>query len=48
MRQYEAAPDAQTDAGAEANALGDARALQQIIEGTSDASHKFRRVEQKR
>ena len=48
MRQHEAALDTQADAGAEADALGDARALQQIIEVTSDAPDKFRHVEQMR
>jgi hypothetical protein len=35
-------------AQAEAEALNDARALQQMIEGTPDASDEFRRIEQKR
>lgn len=38
------APDAEAD-GAEA--LNDARALQQMIEGTPDSSDEFRRIEQK-
>jgi len=38
------APDAQ----AEADALNDARALQQMIEGTPDSTDEFRRIEQKR
>jgi hypothetical protein len=45
-RQDEAAPDTQADA--KADALNDARALQQMIEGTPDASDEFRRIEQKR
>lgn len=43
-RQDDAAPDPQ----AEADALNDARALQQMIEGTPDSSDEFRRIEQKR
>jgi hypothetical protein len=35
-------------AQAEDEALNDARALQQMIEGTPDASDEFRRIEQKR
>ena len=45
-RQDEAAPDTQADA--KADALNDARALQQMIEGTPDSSDEFRRIEQKR
>ena len=37
-----------TRAEKEAEALNDARALQQMIEGTPDASDEFRRIEQKR
>lgn len=37
-----------TNAEKEAEALNDARALQQMIEGTPDASDEFRRIEQKR
>lgn len=44
QRQDDAAPDPQ----AEADALNDARALQQMIEGTPDSSDEFRRIEQKR
>ena len=44
-RQDEMAPDAQADG---ADALNDARALQQMIEGTPDSSDEFRRIEQKR
>lgn len=36
------------DADAKADALNDARALQQMIEGTPDSSDEFRRIEQKR
>ena len=43
-RQDEAAPETE-DEGAEA--LNDARALQQMIEGTPDSSDEFRRIEQK-
>jgi len=42
QRRNEAPPDA------EADALNDARALQQMIEGTADASEEFKRIEQKR
>ena len=38
------APETEAD-GAEA--LNDARALQQMIEGTPDSSDEFRRIEQK-
>ena len=41
----EAPPDAEADG---ADALNDARAFQQMIEGTPDASDEFRRIEQKR
>jgi hypothetical protein len=44
-QQDEAPPDAQADG---ADALNDARALQQMIEGTPDATDEFRRIEQKR
>jgi hypothetical protein len=44
-QQDEAAPHADTDG---ADALNDARALQQMIEGTPDATDEFRRIEQKR
>ena len=44
-RQDEAAPDKE-ESGAEA--LNDARALQQMIEGTPDSSDEFKRIEQKR
>ena len=43
-KQEQAAPDAD----AKADALNDARALQQMIEGTPDSSDEFRRIEQKR
>jgi hypothetical protein len=46
-RQDDAAPDKDREA-AEAEALNDARALQQMIEGTPDSSDEFRRIEQKR
>lgn len=44
-RQDESMPETQADA---ADALNDARALQQMIEGTPDSSDEFRRIEQKR
>ena len=44
-RQEDEAPETK-DEGAEA--LNDARALQQMIEGTPDSSDEFRRIEQKR
>ena len=44
QREDDKAPDAQ----AEADALNDARALQQMIEGTPDSTDEFRRIEQKR
>ena len=44
-RRDEAAPETQADA---AEALNDARALQQMIEGTPDSSDEFKRIEQKR
>lgn len=44
-RRDEAPPDAEADG---ADALNDARALQQMIEGTPDSSDEFRRIEQKR
>jgi hypothetical protein len=40
--------DAALDPQAEADALNDARALQQMMEGTPDSSDEFRRIEQKR
>lgn len=40
--------DAQPAVDAGADALNDARALQQMIEGTPDATDEFRRIEQKR
>ena len=40
------APVPETEADA-AEALNDARALQQMIEGTPDSSDEFRRIEQK-
>ena len=43
-QQEQASPDAD----AKADALNDARALQQMIEGTPDSSDEFRRIEQKR
>jgi hypothetical protein len=44
-RRDEALPDTEADG---ADALNDARALQQMIEGTPDSSDEFRRIEQKR
>nr|WP_314629885.1 hypothetical protein [uncultured Noviherbaspirillum sp.] len=44
QRKDDKAPDAQ----AEADALNDARALQQMIAGTPDSTDEFRRIEQKR
>ena len=44
QRRNEVAPEAE----AQADALNDARALQQMIEGTADASEEFKRIEQKR
>jgi hypothetical protein len=41
------APPSDTEADG-ADALNDARALQQMIEGTPDSSDEFRRIEQKR
>jgi hypothetical protein len=43
-QQEQSAPDADE----KADALNDARALQQMIEGTPDSSDEFRRIEQKR
>lgn len=40
------APAPETEADA-AEALNDARALQQMIEGTPDSTDEFRRIEQK-
>lgn len=45
QRPDEAVPDTEADA---ADALNDARALQQMIEGTPDSSDEFKRIEQKR
>jgi hypothetical protein len=39
------APDTEAQG---ADALNDARALQQMIEGTPDSTDEFRRIEQKR
>jgi hypothetical protein len=48
-RQDEAAPDVDVDVDTDgADALNDARALQQMIEGTPDSLDEFRRIEQKR
>jgi hypothetical protein len=46
-RQDEAAPDVEVEAE-DTYALNDARALQQMIEGTPDTTDEFRRIEQKR
>jgi hypothetical protein len=46
QREAGKAHDAQAEA--EADALNDARALQQMIEGTPDSTDEFRRIEQKR
>ena len=46
QREDDKAPDAQAEA--DADALNDARALQQMIEGTPDSTDEFRRIEQKR
>lgn len=50
QEQEEAARDAEAQRAEaqRAEALNDARALQQMIEGTPDASDEFRRIEQKR
>lgn len=44
-RQDEGRPETEPDS---ADALNDARALQQMIEGTPDSTDEFRRIEQKR
>jgi hypothetical protein len=44
-QQDDVTPDAEADG---ADALNDARALQQMIEGTPDSSDEFQRIEQKR
>ena len=46
-KQDRAVPDAAAETDG-ADALNDARALQQMIEGTPDSSDEFRRIEQKR
>jgi hypothetical protein len=48
-RPDEVIPDADAAPQADgADALNDARALQQMIEGTPDSSDEFKRIEQKR